>query len=59
MKEDKHEKNDLKITTTSGQKFEIPLEGNLGLLALGDIGLIAWRQKKLEFAKRKTQEKMS
>lgn len=38
---------ELVIKTTTGQSFEIPLEGSLGLLALGDIGLIAWRQKKL------------
>lgn len=39
---------ELKIKTTTDQLFEIPLEGSLGLLALGDIGLIAWRQKKLQ-----------
>lgn len=37
-----------------GQKIEIPVEGALGLLALGDIGLIAWRMKKQEILKRKT-----
>ena len=29
----------------SGKKFPIPIEGSLGLLALGDIGLQAWRLK--------------
>lgn len=31
-----------------GEKYEIPVEGSLGLLALGHHGLIAWRQKKRE-----------
>lgn len=29
-------------------KYEIPMEGSLGLLALGDIGLRAWRKVKQE-----------
>ena len=29
-------------------KFEIPEEGMLGLLAIGDIGLKLWRQKRKE-----------
>lgn len=32
--------------TRDGQKIEVPVEGALGLLALGDIGLYAWRLKK-------------
>ncbi|MEO1259065.1 MAG: hypothetical protein AAFZ15_09730 [Bacteroidota bacterium] len=28
-----------------GQPFKVPLGGALGLLAAGDIGTIAWRQK--------------
>ena len=28
------------------QKFEIPIEGSVGLLALGDIGHIAWLNAK-------------
>jgi hypothetical protein len=30
------------------QKLEIPPEGCLGLLALGDVGLKIWRQKVAE-----------
>ncbi len=30
----------------SNEKFEIPEEGMLGLLALGDVGLKMWRQKR-------------
>ncbi|MEM9885041.1 MAG: hypothetical protein AAF849_04050 [Bacteroidota bacterium] len=40
---------ELNIQTAEGVAFEIPLEGSLGLLALGDIGLMAWRKKKMEF----------
>jgi uncharacterized membrane protein YebE (DUF533 family) len=29
-------------------KFEIPIEGSLGLLALGAVGYIAWKKKKEE-----------
>lgn len=32
--------------TKDGTPFQIPAEGSLGLLAYGDIGLIAWRMKK-------------
>ncbi len=28
--------------------FDIPVEGSLGLLALGAVGIIAWKKKKLE-----------
>ena len=52
---------DLDFKTKDGQKFDVPVQGSLGLLALGDIGLMAWRQKKLqvyqEMQKQKEQEK--
>ena len=31
-----------------GTKFEIPVEGSLGLLALGAVGLRAWRKVRKE-----------
>jgi len=34
--------------TQDGQPFEVPEEGSLGLLALGYVGLMAWRQKRQE-----------
>ena len=34
------------LTTRDGQTFEIPVGGSLGLLALGDVGLKAWREAK-------------
>ena len=33
------------ISTPDGEPFEIPVQGSLGLLALGDLGVIAWRNK--------------
>ena len=35
------------------KKYTIPENGSLGLLALGDIGLIKWREKKAEIALKK------
>ncbi|MEM9887208.1 MAG: hypothetical protein AAF849_15045 [Bacteroidota bacterium] len=32
--------------TKDGTAIEIPISGSLGLLAYGDIGLIAWRLKR-------------
>lgn len=32
------------------QKFEIPIEGSIGLLALGDLGHIAWLKAKNKHA---------
>lgn len=46
----------LNIQTKDGQAFDVPVEGSLGLLALGDIGLWIWREKqkqvKASFAKK-------
>ena len=41
----------LKFKTEDGQPFEVPVEGSLGLLALGYIGLLAWRSKKEQVQK--------
>ena len=38
-------------------EFEIPLEGSLGLLALGAVGLKAWRKKKEEVKKANEKKK--
>ena len=35
---------DLEFKTDEGTIFEVPPQGSLGLLALGDLGIIAWRQ---------------
>ncbi|HFA50279.1 MAG TPA: hypothetical protein ENJ95_14805 [Bacteroidetes bacterium] len=36
-------------TKDGGQPYCIPVEGSLGVLALGDLGIIAWRQKRRQF----------
>jgi len=34
----------LKLISSDGEKMDIPPEGMLGLLALGAVGIKAWRQ---------------
>ncbi len=48
---EKNEKNKITITTTDGKPFPIPVEGSLGLLALGYKGVVAWRQVRRQFQK--------
>lgn len=36
------------INAETGEAFEIPEEGNLGLLALGYEGIMLWRARKIE-----------
>ena len=38
-------------------KYEIPEEGSLGLLALGYVGIVAWRKKRIELKKQRKQQK--
>ncbi len=45
-----------------GKLIDIPPGGALGLLALGDVGIIAWRQKRLQLKTelgRRTQENLA
>ena len=35
--------HNLSLLSANGQPFEIPVEGSLGLLALGYVGLMLWR----------------
>lgn len=39
------------------KEIEIPEEGNLGILAYGDIGLKAWRKKRKELEGKKNTNK--
>lgn len=41
MKEQK-----IQLKTEDGQDFDIPEAGSLGLLALGYVGLMLWREKR-------------
>ena len=38
--------SNLKFRTREGAAYDIPEGGSLGLLALGYIGLMAWREKR-------------
>jgi len=44
--------------TKNEQSFNIPVEGSLGLLAMGDIGLMAWRLKMKEKLSINTKNKV-
>ncbi|GER60670.1 hypothetical protein [Patiriisocius marinus] len=39
-----------------GKKVEITKDGSLGLLALGDVGLRAWREVRNKITKEKSYE---
>ncbi len=39
-----------------GNKIEIPLNGSMGLLALGDLGVTAWKQRRQAFKNAKAQQ---
>ena len=46
--------------TKKEKTVEIPIEGSLGILAHGDIGLLSWRKKRdLELKKKKTNTNTS
>lgn len=36
---------DVIIKTMDGKSYDIPVEGSLGLLALGYVGIMMWREK--------------
>ena len=38
-------KKQLKVITEQGDNFDIPIKGTLGLLALGYLGTMLWREK--------------
>ncbi len=33
------------IKTLDGKAYDVPIEGSLGLLALGYVGVMLWREK--------------
>ncbi len=41
-------KQHIDIKLENGDDFDIPIEGSLGLLALGSVGIEAWRTKRKE-----------
>lgn len=42
----------------SKENFDIPVEGSLGLLALGAVGLKAWRKKRDEEESKSNNKKV-
>jgi hypothetical protein len=48
---EKKQPQKLNITTGDGKPFKVPIEGSLGLMALGYKGLIAWRQVRRQYQK--------
>ena len=51
------EQQTLDIKTEHGDAYDIPEGGSLGLLALGYVGLMLWREKKMQLEKGKGHEK--
>ncbi len=47
--------SELVLRTPDGQPYDIPVRGSLGLLALGDIGVMAWRNKIQQLKNEKIQ----
>jgi len=45
MGKEKHA-SEIELINKDGKPTEIPIGGSLELLALGDVGLLAWRQKR-------------
>lgn len=51
MKMEKKNNEKIIIIKGTNQEVEIPVEGSLGLLALGAVGLEAWRAKREQVKK--------
>jgi len=51
------EEQPLDIKTEHGDAYEIPEGGSLGLLALGYVGLMLWREKRMKIQLEKDNEK--
>jgi hypothetical protein len=52
----------LRFKTKAGNDIDIPVQGCLGLLAYGDLGLLAWRKTKhqhLDQQKAKNRESVN
>lgn len=40
----------VQLRTKDGAPYDVPVEGSLGLLALGYVGLMAWREARVKKA---------
>jgi hypothetical protein len=47
----------INLITKHGEPFEIPEGGSLGLLALGYIGVMLWREKRKEIQMKNQMKK--
>lgn len=54
---EKKQPQKITITTPDGKPFKIPVEGSLGLLAIGYKGLVAWRQVRRQYQKAREANK--
>jgi len=43
----------IKLKTETGEAFEVPEDGSLGLLALGYVGVMLWREKRREMEEKR------
>lgn len=51
---DNNNKLEISLKTQDGKAYEVTEKGSLGLLALGHLGLLAWRRKRAEVKVKKT-----
>lgn len=51
------DENIKKIVTKTGTEMKVPVEGSLGLLALGSVGIRAWKAAKKEYNQLKSVKK--
>ena len=49
-------KSKIQLQTEKGDSFEVPEDGSLGLLALGYVGVMLWREKRREVQAQKNQK---
>jgi hypothetical protein len=49
-------KKNTRTNSGAGISYDIPVEGSLGLLALGAVGIIKWRKVRNAHNKRKLEE---
>lgn len=54
--ENKDSHSSKKEETAKEIPYEIPAEGSLGLLALGAVGILAWRKKREELKGNQTRK---
>lgn len=46
----------IQLKTENGEPFDVPEDGSLGLLALGYVGVMLWREKRRAVQTQKNQD---